>query len=47
MFGKYLQARTEMAYELYKRKRTEAKKEADVRWGSRVMQNLEGNRKIF
>ena len=43
-----------MTYYLYMRKRTktrkkvkEAKKEADERWGCRIMQNFEGNRKMF
>ena len=43
-----------MTHGLYQRKRTEtkrkvkeAKKEADERWGSQVMQNFGGNRKMF
>ena len=54
LFERYLQARTVMTYDLYMRKRAktkrkvkEAKKEADERWGCRIMQNFEGNRKSF
>ena len=49
LFEKYLQERNELTYGLYKRKRKvkAAKREADERWGGRVMQNFGGNRKMF
>ena len=54
LFEKYLQERNEVTYGLYKGKRSEtkrkvkeAKREADERWGDRVMQNFGGNRKMF
>ena len=53
-YERYLQDRGREAYEEYKRKRAEvkrlikeAKKEADERWGSRLMRDFGSNKKMF
>ena len=50
VYEMYLQARSRMAYNLYEKKNAETKRkinEADERWGSRIVQNFEVNRKMF
>ena len=53
-FEEWLQARSALAYDNYREKRREvkrvvrrAKRDADARWGRRLCQNFEGNKKMF